>query len=253
MIYLKNAGQIEKLRASGRLAASCLDMVAERLAPGMTTGAIDKLVHDYIVGHGAVPATLGYQGARGAPPYPASCCVSINDEVVHGIPGPRVVKEGDLIKIDVTTILDGFFGDTARTFMVGEVSETAAAICRATEEAMHLGIGRIIAGARLGDIGHAIQTHVEARGFSVVRAFVGHGVGIEFHEHQSVNHYGRPGTGLTLKSGMVFTVEPMINAGSFDIDILDDGWTAVTVDGSLSAQFEHTVAVTGEGFDILTL
>ena len=253
MIYLKNSQQIEKIRASGRLAAASLDLAAERLAPGVTTGELDRLIHEFIVKSGAVPATLGYRGARGAPPYPASCCISINDEVVHGIPGPRAIEEGDLVKIDVTTILDGFFGDTARSFLVGKVSDTAERLCRATKEAMLLGIGAVRDGGRLGDVGYAIQSHVEARGFSVVRAFVGHGVGLEFHEMPNVNHYGQKGSGMRMKSGMVFTVEPMINAGDYDIDVLEDGWTAVTVDGSLSAQFEHTVAVTGDGFDILTL
>jgi methionyl aminopeptidase len=253
MIYLKNAQQIEKIRAAGRLAAASLDMIAERLRVGLTTAEINQLIHEFIVGHGAVPATLGYRGSRGAPPYPGSCCVSIHAEVVHGIPGPRAIEDGDLVKIDVTAILEGFFGDTARTFMVGNVSETAERLTRATEEAMRLGIEQVAPGARLGDIGFAIQSHVEARGFSVVRAFVGHGVGLQFHEKPDVCHYGQKGSGLRIKSGMVFTIEPMINAGAYDVDLLDDGWTAVTVDGSLSAQFEHTVAVTEGGYDILTL
>ena len=253
MIYLKNAKQIEKIRKSGRVAAQSLDMIAERMSPGITTAEIDKLVHDFLVSRGAIPATLGYTGSGHAPPYPASCCVSINDEIVHGIPGPRKLEEGDLVKVDVTAILDGYFGDTARTFMVGNVSKEAETLCKATEKAMYLAIETVMEGSRLGDIGHAIQSHVEALGLSVVRAFVGHGVGIQFHEAPNVNHTGQRGTGLKLKSGMIFTIEPMINSGGPEVAVLDDGWTAVTVDGSLSAQFEHTVLVTPSGHEILTL
>ncbi|MDR2455357.1 MAG: type I methionyl aminopeptidase [Deltaproteobacteria bacterium] len=253
MIYLKNSRQIDKIRKSGQIAAQSLDLVAEHLAPGMTTGEINRLVEDFLAERGAIAATLGYTGSGNAPPYPASCCVSINDEVVHGIPGKRKLAEGDLVKVDVTAILDGFFGDTARTFMVGKVSKEAETLCLATEKAMHLAIGTVAEGSRLGDIGYAIQSHVEALGLSVVKAFVGHGVGLHFHEAPNVNHYGQAGTGLKLKAGMVFTVEPMINSGGPDVEILDDGWTAVTVDGSLSAQFEHTIAVTPTGHEILTL
>ncbi len=247
MIILKSKDEIEGIRRSGRLAARTLDFVAQHLKPGVTTAHLDKLIHDFILDHGAIPATLGYRG------YPASSCISINEVVVHGIPGPRVVAEGDLVKIDVTTILEGFFGDTARTFGVGELPPRARELAEATEKAMHLGIAEVRSGARLGDIGAAIQEHVEPLGFSVVRDFVGHGVGREFHEEPSVAHFGRRGQGLRLKSGMVFTVEPMINEGVFNIKVLKDKWTAVTTDGKLSAQFEHTVAVTPDGYDILTL
>jgi methionyl aminopeptidase len=253
VIYLKNPAQIEKIRQSGRVAAQSLEMISGRLAPGITTAEINRLIHEFLTSKGAIPATLGYRGGRGAPPYPGSCCVSVNDEVVHGIPGPRQLREGDLVKIDVTAILEGFYGDTARTFVVGRGSAVAETLKRTTEESMNLAIATVRAGSRLGDVGHAIQSHVESRGFSVVRAFVGHGVGLEFHEAPNVNHYGRPGTGLRLKAGMVFTIEPMINAGGYDVELLDDGWTAVTADGSLSAQFEHTVAVTPDGHDVLTL
>lgn len=235
------------IRRSGRLAAQTLDFAALQLCPGITTGQLDRLIHDFILDHGAIPATLGYRG------YPASCCISINEVVVHGIPGPRMVEEGDLVKIDVTTILDGFFGDTARTFEVGEVPPKAKQLAAATEKAMYLAINEVKNGARLGDIGATIQQHVEALGFSVVRDFVGHGVGREFHEEPSVPHWGRVGQGLRLKTGMVFTIEPMINEGVFKVKVLKDKWTAVTIDGCLSAQFEHTVAVTPEGYDILTL
>ena len=253
MIYLKNKHQIEKIRQSGRVAAQSLDMISQHLRPGITTGEINKLIHDFLVKNEATPATLGYKGRGNAPPYPASCCVSINDEVVHGIPGPRKIQEGDLVKIDVTAILDGYFGDTARTFMIGSVSPEAAKLCRSTEEAMYLAIRTVAEGSRLGNIGYAIQSHVEARGLSVVKAFVGHGVGLQFHEDPNINHYGQKGTGMRLKAGMVFTIEPMINSGGPDVAILNDGWTAVTVDGSLSAQFEHSIAVTPDGYDILTL
>ena len=247
MIILKSSEEIEMIRRSGRLAARTLDLAAEHLQPGITTGQLDKLIHEFILDHGATPATLGYRG------YPASSCISINEVVVHGIPGPRAVEEGDLVKIDVTTILDGFYGDTARTFCVGDVSPRARQLAEATEKSMYLGINEVKDGARLGDIGAAIQEFVEPLGFSVVRYFVGHGVGREFHEEPSVAHFGKRGKGLRIKTGMVFTVEPMINEGVFDVKILKDKWTAVTVDGKLSAQFEHTVAVTPDGFDILTL
>jgi methionyl aminopeptidase len=253
VIYIKNSAQIEKIRKSGQLASKTLDMVSERLKPGVTTKEIDDLVHAFITKHGAVPATLGYKGSRGTVPFPASCCISINEVVVHGIPGGRIVKDGDLVKVDVTTILDGFYGDTARSFLVGKVPEAGVRLCKATEEAMYLGIKEVKDGARLGDIGHAIQSHVESQGFSVVRYFVGHGVGLKFHEDPNVPHYGQRGRGYRIQSGMVFTIEPMVNEGDYDVDVLPDGWTSVTADGSLSAQFEHTVAVTAEGADILTL
>ena len=247
MIILKSRDEIEKIRESGRLAARALNLAGEHLKPGLSTGQLDKLIHDFIKDHGAIPATLGYKG------YPASSCISINEVVVHGIPGARLINEGDLVKIDVTTILDGYYGDTARTFCVGEVSPAARRLAEATEKAMHLGIGEIKSGARLGDIGAAIQEFIEPQGFSIVRDFVGHGVGREFHEEPSVPHFGRRGSGLRLKTGMVLTVEPMINQGVYNIKILKDGWTAVTTDGKLSSQFEHTVAVTPDGYDILTV
>lgn len=247
MIILKSRDEIERIRESGRLAARALDLAGEHLKPGLSTGQLDKLIHDFIKDHGAIPATLGYKG------YPASSCISINEVVVHGIPGARLVNEGDLVKIDVTTILDGYYGDTARTFCVGEVSPEAKRLAEATEKAMYLGIGEIKSGARLGDVGAAIQEFIEPQGFSIVRDFVGHGVGREFHEEPSVPHFGRRGSGLRLKTGMVITVEPMINQGVYSIKILKDGWTAVTADGKLSSQFEHTVAVTPDGYDILTV
>jgi methionyl aminopeptidase len=253
VIYLKNTQQIDKIRRSGQLASRCLDLIETHLKPGITTAELDKIIAVFIKKNGAKAATLGYKGGGGAPPFPGSSCISINDQVVHGIPGPMTIKDGDLVKIDVTTILDGFFGDTARTFMVGQVPKVGVELCQATQKSMMLGIEQVKAGARLGDIGHAIQTYVEAKGFSVVRAFVGHGVGIKFHELPNVPHHGSPGTGYRLKSGMVFTIEPMINAGNYEVEYLNDGWTVVTADGSLSAQFEHTVAVVGSSYEILTL
>ena len=247
MIVLKSTEEIELIRQSGHLAARALNFAAAELKPGLTTGALDKAIEAFIRDHGAVPATLGYRG------YPASSCISINEVVVHGIPGPRVVHEGDLVKIDVTTILNGYFGDTARTFCVGETQPRARALAEATEKAMYLGISEVKPGARLGDIGAAIQNYVEPLGFSVVEYFVGHGVGRQFHEEPSVPHFGKRGTGLRLKAGLVFTIEPMINEGVHTVRILEDGWTAVTTDGRLSAQFEHTVAVTPEGWEILTI
>ncbi len=247
MIILKSNEEIEKIRASGRLASQSLDLISKHLNPGVTTGQLNKIIHEFLIDNGAIPATLGYRG------FPASCCTSVNEEVVHGIPGPRVLKEGDLIKIDVTAILDGYYGDTARTFGVGEISEKAQKLLETTEKAMYLGIAEVKSGARLGDVGAAVQECVEPQGYSVVRDFVGHGVGRKFHEEPSVPHYGRRGQGLRLKTGMVFTIEPMINTGSYGIKILKDNWTAVTTDGGWSAQFEHTIAVTPAGSDILTL
>ncbi|MDR1044263.1 MAG: type I methionyl aminopeptidase [Candidatus Adiutrix sp.] len=247
MIILKSPEEIEKIRLSGRLAARTLDFAASLVQPGISTGQIDRQIHDFIRDHGAVPATLGYRG------YPASSCISVNEVVVHGIPGPRLVEEGDLVKIDVTTILNGYHGDTTRTFCVGRVSPKARQLAEAAEKSMYLGIAQVRNGARLGDIGAAIQEFAEPLGFSVVRDFVGHGVGREFHEDPSVAHFGQRGRGLRMKTGMVFTVEPMINEGGWMVRTLSDQWTSVTTDGRLSAQFEHTVAVTRDGYDILTL
>jgi len=247
VIHIKTAEEIEYIRVSGRLAAQTLDFLAEHIKPGITTEKLDSLGHQFILDHGATPSSLGYRG------FPKSMCISINEEVVHGIPGQRRLKEGDIVKIDVTVFKNGFHGDTARTFYVGRISERARALVEATRESLDLAIKAVQPGAHLGDIGATIQQYVEARGFSVVRHFVGHGIGREFHEDPQVLHYGRNGTGMRLKEGMVFTIEPMINEGGWDVKILDDGWTAVTRDGLLSAQFEHTLAVTRNGADVLTL
>jgi methionyl aminopeptidase len=235
------------MRRAGKLAAETLDMITAHVRPGISTGEIDKLCHDYMVERGAIPATLGYRG------YTKSSCTSVNHVVCHGIPGDRVLVDGDVINIDVTVILDGWHGDSSRMYVAGEASTKAKLLMDVTYEAMMKGIAAIRPGATLGDIGHAIQVHVEKHRFSVVRDFCGHGIGRHFHEPPNILHFGRPGEGPKLKSGMFFTVEPMVNAGRPEVKILDDGWTAVTRDRSLSAQFEHMVAVTDNGVEIFTL
>ena len=235
------------MRRAGKLAAEALDMITAHVRPGISTGEIDKLCHDYMVERGAIPATLGYRG------YTKSSCTSVNHVVCHGIPGDRVLADGDIINIDVTAILDGWHGDTSRMYAAGEASTKAKLLMDVTYDGMMKGIAAIRPGATLGDIGHAIQVHVEKHRFSVVRDFCGHGIGRHFHEPPNVLHFGRPGEGPKLKPGMFFTVEPMVNAGRPEVKILDDGWTAVTRDRSLSAQFEHMVAVTDTGVEIFTL
>jgi methionyl aminopeptidase len=235
------------MRRAGQLAAEALDMITAHVRPGISTGEIDKLCHDYMVERGAIPATLGYRG------YTKSSCTSVNHVVCHGIPGDRVLVDGDIINIDVTVILDGWHGDSSRMYVAGEASTKAKLLMDVTYEAMMKGIAAIRPGATLGDIGHAIQVHVEKHRFSVVRDFCGHGIGRHFHEPPNILHFGRPGEGPKLKPGMFFTVEPMVNAGRPEVKILDDGWTAVTRDRSLSAQFEHMVAVTDNGVEIFTL
>jgi methionyl aminopeptidase len=235
------------MRRAGKLAAETLDMITAHVRPGISTGEIDKLCHDYMVERSAIPATLGYRG------YTKSSCTSVNHVVCHGIPGDRVLVDGDIINIDVTVILDGWHGDSSRMYVAGEASTKAKLLMDVTYEAMMKGIAAIRPGATLGDIGHAIQVHVEKHRFSVVRDFCGHGIGRHFHEPPNILHFGRPGEGPKLKSGMFFTVEPMVNAGRPEVKILDDGWTAVTRDRSLSAQFEHMVAVTDNGVEIFTL
>ncbi|MDR1395155.1 MAG: type I methionyl aminopeptidase [Deltaproteobacteria bacterium] len=246
MTRIKSAKEIEKIRLSSRLASQTLDYARSLLQPGITTGELDTLIHRYIVDHKAKPATLGYKG------FPASCCISVNNEVVHGIPGPRVIQTGDVVKIDVTTCLDGYYGDTARTFLMEPVSGEARRLTETTKQSLELAVATVRNGSRLGDIGCAIQSCAEAAGFSVVRDFVGHGVGVDFHEAPNVPHFGEAGTGKRLKTGMIFTIEPMINAGDWRINILSDNWTAVTADGRLSAQFEHTILVTAAGSEVLT-
>jgi methionyl aminopeptidase len=252
-IVIKSPHDIEKMRIAGRLAAEVLDYIAPHVRPGITTGAIDKLCHAFITDvQQAVPAPLNY-APPGHRPYPASVCTSVNHQVCHGIPGERVLKHGDIVNIDITVIKDGYHGDTSRMFYVGDPSIQSRRLCETTYESMWRGIRKIKPGARLGDIGHAIQSHAEKAGYSVVREFCGHGIGKKFHEDPQVLHYGRAGTGIELKPGMIFTVEPMINAGRKEIRMLNDGWTVVTADHSLSAQWEHTVLVTEDGFEVLTV
>ena len=240
--------EIEKMRAAGRLAVEILDLIAEQIRPGASTGEIDQLVDDVTRSRGAISAPHGYRG------FPAHCCTSINDVVCHGIPDAnRKLENGDIINVDVTPVLEGWHGDSSRTFLVGQVSPIARRLVADTYKAMWLGIRVVKPGAQVGDIGHVIQTFAEAQGYSVVREFTGHGVGREFHTAPSIPHFGAPGTGERLVAGMTFTIEPMINLGHWKTKILEDGWTAVTVDGALSAQFEHTCLVTDEGVEVLTL
>ena len=247
-IPLKTPEEQQKMRVAGRLTADVLDMIAAHVRPGITTEELDRICHDYIVGvQGAIPAPLNYRG------FPKSICTSLNHVVCHGIPGDRRLKSGDIVNIDVTVIKDGFHGDSSRMFQVGKVALQAERLCRIAFEAMWEGIRQVRPGARLGDIGYAVQTWAEARECSIVREYCGHGIGRVFHEDPQVLHYGEPGTGVELVPGMTFTIEPMVNAGKRHVKLLPDGWTVVTKDHSLSAQWEHTVLVTGTGVEVLTL
>jgi methionyl aminopeptidase len=250
---LKTPADIEAMRIAGRLTAEVLDLLTDHVRPGVTTEHLDRIAHDHIVHvQKAIPAPLNY-APPGYPPYPKSVCTSINHQVCHGIPNDRPLKNGDIVNIDVTVIKDGWHGDSSRMYIVGEGSIAARRLCAITFEAMWKGIAMVRPGIRLGDIGHAIQTFAEDAGFSVVREFCGHGIGRKFHEEPQVLHYGRPGTLVELVPGMVFTIEPMINAGKREIREMGDGWTIVTRDRSLSAQWEHTVAVTDTGYEVLTV
>jgi methionyl aminopeptidase len=252
-VELKSPEQIEKMRVAGRLAAEVLDFIGPYVKSGTATAELDRLCHNYMVEcQGTTPAPLNY-APPGYVPFPKSICTSVNHVVCHGVPGDRRLKSGDIVNIDVTVIKDGYHGDTSRMFFVGQPSIQARRLCEVTFECMWRGIEGVRPGSRLGDIGHAIQVHAEGHGYSVVREFCGHGIGTRFHEEPQVLHYGYPGTGLELRAGMTFTVEPMINAGKPDIRQLADGWTIVTKDHSLSAQWEHTVLVTEQGHEVLTL
>jgi methionyl aminopeptidase len=252
-VTVKSAEEIEKMRVAGRLAAEVLDFITPHVEPGVTTERLDTLCHDYMVKvQDTIPAPLNY-APPGYAPYPKSICTSINHQVCHGIPGSKKLKNGDILNIDITVIKDGWHGDTSRMFIVGESSIQAKRLVQVTYECMWVGITAVKRGARLGDIGHRIQQHAEGHGYSVVREFCGHGIGQKFHEDPQVLHYGKPGTGLELQTGMTFTIEPMINAGGKDIRQLGDGWTIVTKDHSLSAQWEHTILVTDEGYEVLTV
>ncbi|KAB0584198.1 type I methionyl aminopeptidase [Ideonella dechloratans] len=252
-ISIKSAADIEGMRVAGRLTSEVLDMLAEHVKPGVTTNQLDKLAHDLIVHEQkAIPAPLNY-APPGHRPYPKSICASVNHQVCHGIPNDKPLKEGDIVNLDITVIKDGWHGDSSRMFIVGEGSMVAKRLCLLTYEAMWKGIVKVRAGARLGDIGHAIQTFAENAGLSVVREFCGHGIGRGFHEEPQVLHYGRPGTLDELKAGMTITIEPMLNAGRREIKEGPDGWAIVTKDRSLSAQWEHTVLVTETGYEVLTV
>jgi methionyl aminopeptidase len=252
-ISIKTPQEIEKMRIAGRLAGEVLDFITPHVQVGITTDELDRLCHDYMVKvQGCIPAPLNY-APGGHMPYPKSICTSINHQVCHGIPSDKKLKNGDIVNLDVTPIKDGYHGDTSRMYYVGEPSIQARRLCETTYEAMWRGIRMVKAGAHLGDIGYAIQSFVEGMGYSVVREFCGHGIGSRFHEEPQVLHYGKAGTGVRLEAGMIFTIEPMINAGKSGIKQLGDGWTVVTKDHSLSAQWEHTILVTPTGFEVLTL
>lgn len=252
-IHIKNSQEIEKMRIAGKLASQVLDYITHFVNPGITTEEIDRLCHDYMVNvQKTIPAPLNY-APDGHTPYPKSICTSINHQICHGVPGPKALKEGDIVNIDITVIKEGFHGDTSRMFLLGDTSIQAKRLCKLTYEAMWLGIQKVKPGAKLGDIGFVIQDFAEKNGFSIVREFCGHGIGKRFHEEPQVLHYGKPDTGLTLEAGMIFTIEPMINAGKRDIKQMPDGWTIVTKDRSLSAQWEHTILVTETGYEVLTV
>ena len=248
-LHLKTPEEIEKMRIAGRLAAEVLEMIAPHVKPGVTTEELDRLCHDHIVKvQGAIPANVGYRG------YPKTVCASVNNVICHGIPSPgKVLKDGDILNIDVTVIKDGWHGDTSRMYYVGTPSVMARRLVETTFEAMWRGIRAVKPGATLGDVGHAIQSYAEAERFTVVREYCGHGIGKVYHDEPQVLHYGRPGDGLVLRPGMTFTIEPMINEGTRYTKVLPDGWTVVTKDRKLSAQWEHMVAVTEDGVDVLTL
>jgi methionyl aminopeptidase len=247
-VSIKTAEEIEKMRVAGKLAADVLTMIEPHVQAGITTEELNQICHDYIVNEQqAIPAPLNYHG------FPRSICTSVNHVICHGIPSEKKLKDGDIINIDITVIKDGYHGDTSKMFQIGKTSILAQRLCRVARESMFVGIEMVKPGIRLGDIGYAIQTYAEKENFSVVREYCGHGIGQVFHEDPQVLHYGTPGTGLELKPGMTFTIEPMINAGKRHVRQLPDGWTVVTKDRSLSAQWEHTILVTDNGYEILTL
>lgn len=247
-ITIKNSEDIEKMRIAGKLAAEVLEMIGSYVKEGVTTDELDQICHDYIVNvQDAIPAPLNYHG------YPKSICTSVNHQVCHGIPSAKKLKMGDIVNVDVTVLKDGYHGDTSKMFVIGAPSILAERLIKITQECMYIGIEKVKPGVYLGDIGAAIQQHAEKNRFTVVREYCGHGIGQVFHEPPNVLHYGKPGTGEILEAGMIFTIEPMINAGKRDVKLLPDGWTVVTKDHSLSAQWEHTILVTETGYEILTL
>jgi methionyl aminopeptidase len=247
-ITINTPDDIAKMRIAGQLAAEVLEIIEPHVAPGITTEELDQICHDYIVNtQQAIPAPLNYRG------FPKSICTSINFQVCHGIPGPKKLKKGDIVNIDITVIKDGYHGDTSKMFPVGTISPHAKRLIQVTQKSMFKGIEQVKPGATLGDIGYAIQKYAESNRYSIVREFSGHGIGKNFHEDPHVLHFGKPGQGLSIDTGMIFTIEPMLNIGKHNVKILSDGWTAVTKDRSLSAQFEHTILVTETGYEILTL
>ncbi len=247
-VNIKTAEEIDKMRTAGRLAAEVLEMLDQHVKVGVTTDELNTICHDYIVNvQKTIPAPLNYHG------YPKSICTSVNYVVCHGIPNDKPLKNGDIINVDITIIKDGFHGDTSKMYLLGNVTPWAKNLCKVTQECMYKGIEIVKPGARLGDIGEIIQKHAERHGFSVVRDYCGHGIGLGFHEEPQVLHYGKAGTGLELKEGMIFTIEPMINQGVYKTRTLSDGWTAITNDHKLSAQYEHTILVTNNGYEVLTL
>jgi len=246
-VSIKTPQEIDKMRVAGRLAAEVLEMIAPHVKAGITTAELDQICHEYIVNEQqAIPAPLDYHG------FPRSICTSVNHVICHGIPNEKRLKEGDIINIDITVIKDGYHGDTSKMFFIGKPSIQAQRLTKVAYECMSLGIGQVKPGAHLGDIGHAIQQYAESQSYSVVREYCGHGIGLKFHEDPQVLHYGQAGTGLALEPGMIFTIEPMINAGKRHVKLMKDGWTVLTKDRSLSAQWEHTILVTDEGYEVLT-
>jgi methionyl aminopeptidase len=252
MIAIKTPEQIDYIRKSCQLATHPVDEVGRAVVPGITTDDLNKIAAEFIAENGAISATLNYRGYM-AHPFPKESCISVNEVVCHGVAGPRVLKEGDIVKVDITTILNGYYGDTCKTFRVGKVSKRIEALVQCGQECLEIGVKQVKPGAHLYDIGYHISNYAHAHGYSVVRAFTGHGVGIAFHEEPQVPHFGNKGTGPILKPGYIFTIEPMINEGRFECLIDEvDHWTARTIDGKLSVQFEHTVLVTADGVEILT-
>ncbi|HWI55280.1 MAG TPA: type I methionyl aminopeptidase [Desulfobacteria bacterium] len=246
MIHLKTKEEIELMRKSNRMVARLLEKLKKMVRPGITTAELDAAAEEFIISSGGIPTFKGYAG------YPACICTSVNEEVVHSIPGSRVLHEGDIISIDAGIKLNGYCGDSTITVPVGNISKEAEKLMRVTAKALEIGIEMAVPGNRLGEIGHAIQTFVEGQGFSIVRDFVGHGIGKDMHEEPQVPHFGRPRTGVVLQEGMVLAIEPMVNAGSHKLKVMKDGWTVVTVDGKWSAQYEHSVAITANGPDVLS-
>lgn len=246
MVVIKSKSEIEKMRIAGKITAGALKAAEEAIRVGMTTHELDTVIRKYITSHGAKPSFLGYGG------FPASACISVNDEVIHGIPSSRKLEDGDIVSVDVGAYINGYHGDSCKTFAVGEISEETKTLMKSTEESLYIAIEMAKPGVRLGDIGAAIAKHNEDQGFSVVREFIGHGVGRDLHEDPEVPNYGKPGRGLRLQSGMVIAIEPMINMGTEKVQVMPDKWTVKTCDGKVSAHFEHTIAITNEGAVILT-